>query len=108
MAETDRAKGPRQMALGCRLHGFLRLSLNVRTILFRVILLDKTVSVGEDSLCIMTLASWPHQGRAAMVSLKCQEMSAAKSNGKPQFIRIYEQLAARKEGRKGDRYSGGF
>ena len=35
-----------------------------------------------------------------MVSLKCQEMSAAKSNGKPQFIRIYEQLAARKEGRK--------
>ena len=28
-----------------------------------------------------------------MVSLKCQEMSGAKSNGKPQFIRIYEQLA---------------
>ena len=31
--------------------------------------------------------------RQAMVSLKCQEMSGAKSNGKPQFIRIYEQLA---------------
>ena len=39
-----------------RLDGFLGLSLNGRTILFLVILLDKTVSVGWDSLCIMTLA----------------------------------------------------
>ena len=27
-----------------------------------------------------------------MVSLKCQEMSGAKSNGKPQFIRNYEPV----------------
>ena len=32
--------------IGRRLNGFLGLSLNDRTILFQVILLDKTVSVG--------------------------------------------------------------
>ena len=41
---------------GCRLNGFLGLSLNDRTILSLAILLDKTVSVGQDSLRISTLA----------------------------------------------------
>ena len=36
--------------------GFLGLSLNDRTILVLVIFLDNTVSVGEDRLCIRTLA----------------------------------------------------
>ena len=44
--------------LGRRLNGFLGLSLNDRTILFIVILLDKTVSIGEDSICITTLVSF--------------------------------------------------
>ena len=46
----------RQQALGRRRNGFLGLSLNDRTILFLVIFLDKTVSVGYDRLCITTLA----------------------------------------------------
>ena len=41
---------------GRRPNGFLGLSLNDRTILFLLILLDKTVSVRNDSLCITTLA----------------------------------------------------
>ena len=44
---------------GRRPNGFLRLSLNDRTILFIAILMDKTVSVEHDSLCIRTLASHP-------------------------------------------------
>ena len=45
---------------GRRPNGFLRLYLNDRTILFLVILLDKTVSVDLDGLWIRTLAygSW--------------------------------------------------
>ena len=42
-------------AIGRRPNGFMGLSLNDRTILFLVFLLDKTVSVGLDSLCITTL-----------------------------------------------------
>ena len=42
----DRLFPPLSPSLGCRLHGFLGLSLNDRTILFLVILLDKTISVG--------------------------------------------------------------
>ena len=38
-------------------NGFLGLSLNDGTILFLVILLDKTVPVGEDSLCITMIVS---------------------------------------------------
>ena len=37
-------------SVGRRLNGFLGLSLNDRTIVFLVILLDKTVSVGYNSL----------------------------------------------------------
>ena len=44
---------------GRRFNGFLGLSLNDGTILFLAILLDKTVSVGQDSLCIRTLAFYP-------------------------------------------------
>ena len=40
--------------LGRRPNGFLGLSLNDRTILFLVTLLDKTVSVGKDSLAFTT------------------------------------------------------
>ena len=40
---------------GRRPIGFLGLSLNDRTILFLVILLDRTVSVGLDCLCNRTL-----------------------------------------------------
>ena len=36
----------RSLSQGCRPNGFLGLSLNDRIILFLVILLDKTVSVG--------------------------------------------------------------
>ena len=43
--------------IGRRLNGFLGLSWNDRTILFLLISLDRTVSVGWDSLCIRTLAS---------------------------------------------------
>ena len=43
-------------SLGRRLNGFLGLSLNDMTILFLVILLVRTVSVSEGSLCITTLA----------------------------------------------------
>ena len=43
---------------GRRPNGFLGLSFNDGTILFLAILLDKTVSVGQDSLCIRTLASY--------------------------------------------------
>ena len=42
---------------GRRPNGFLGLYLNDRTIIILVILLDKTVSVGEDSLCIRRLVS---------------------------------------------------
>ena len=42
--------------LGRRFNGFLGLSLNDGTVLFLAILLDKTASVGQDSLCIRTLA----------------------------------------------------
>ena len=42
--------------VGRRLNGILGLSLNDRTNLFLVILLDKTVAVRYDSLCIRTLA----------------------------------------------------
>ena len=44
------------MAWQGRPNGFLGLSLKDRTILFLVILMDKTVSVGYDSLYIRTLA----------------------------------------------------
>ena len=37
---------PRPRLLGHRLNGFLELSLNDKTILFPLILLDKTFSVG--------------------------------------------------------------
>ena len=47
--------------MGRRPNGFLGLSWNDRTILFLVISLDKTVSVGQDSLCITTLASPPRR-----------------------------------------------
>ena len=43
---------------GRRPNGFLGVSLNDRTFIFLVIILDKTVSVGEDSLCIRTLTSY--------------------------------------------------
>ena len=39
-----------QKTLGRRTNGFLGVSLNERTILYLVILSDKTVSVGKDSL----------------------------------------------------------
>ena len=42
--------------IGRRLNGFLGLPLNDWTIIFLVILFDKTVSIGEDSVCIKTLA----------------------------------------------------
>ena len=42
--------------IGRRLNDFLGLSLNDWTILFLVTLLGKTISVGQDSLCITTLA----------------------------------------------------
>ena len=42
---------------GRRLNGFLGLFLKDGSILFEVILLDKTVSVGQDSLCIRGLPS---------------------------------------------------
>ena len=56
--EEDAVLWPRQQTLtrGRRPNGFLTLSLKDRTILFLVILLDKTVSVGSDSLSIKTLA----------------------------------------------------
>ena len=56
--EEDAVLWPRQQTLtrGRRPNGFLTLSLNDRAILFLVILLDKTVSVGSDSLSIKTLA----------------------------------------------------
>ena len=41
---------------GRRPNGFVKLSLNDRTIPFLVILLDKAVSVGKDRLCITTIA----------------------------------------------------
>ena len=53
-----RASGMR----GRRINGLLGLSLNDRMILFLVILLDKTVSVAWDSICIRTLA-WMKNGR---------------------------------------------
>ena len=42
--------------IGRRPNGFLGLSLYDRTILLPLVLLDKTVSVGKDSLSIKTLA----------------------------------------------------
>ena len=45
LSSTESASG-RVAVLGRRLNGFLELSLNDRTILFLVMLLDKTVSVG--------------------------------------------------------------
>ena len=42
---------------GRRPNGFMGMSLIDRTILFLVILLDNTVSVGKESLCIRTLAN---------------------------------------------------
>ena len=48
---------------GRRLNGFLGLSLNDRTILFLVILLDKIVSVDSNSHCVRTLASRKKGGK---------------------------------------------
>ena len=47
----------RRRRVGRRTNGFLGLSLNDGTILFLEIFVDKTVSVGEDSPSITTLAS---------------------------------------------------
>ena len=42
--------------IGRRLNGFLVLSWNDRAVIFLLIFLEKTVSVGKDGLCITTLA----------------------------------------------------
>ena len=49
---SDGGEGGGGRRNGRRLNGFLGLSLNDRTILFLVMLLDKTVSVGQDSLWV--------------------------------------------------------